>query len=259
MRLNRMKQKLAAGEAVIGTALSLTDPFTAEVMGNIGFDFLIVDTEHSPMSDGELQNVLIGLHPTESTIVVRVQWNDPVRVKRVLDVGAEGIIFPWINNGEECRRAVASTKYPPDGIRGIGPRRASRLYPEGGDYIPNANDNILVLVQIERIGAVDILDEILPTPGLDGVMIGPADLGASMGYTKDLGNPAVDDAIARVLAKCKEHGVPFGMFTGTLEKARQWTSQGGQIATVGGDVGFMESAARQAKSDIDALKSELGV
>jgi len=253
-----MKQKLAAGEAVIGTAIGIPDPFVAELMGDIGFDFLIIDTEHAPLSDGEVQNLLIALRPTESTLILRVQWNDPVRVKRLLDIGAEGIIFPWINSAAECRQAVAATKYPPEGIRGYGPRRAARIYPEAGDYADKANDNILVLGQIERIEAVERLDEILPTPGFDGVMIGPADLGISMGHLNDLAHPDIDAAIERVLAKCKQHGVPFGMFTGTLEKARQWTSRGGQIATVGGDAGFLEAAARQAKADIEALKASLG-
>ena len=126
MRPNRMKQSLREGRAVVGTALSLPDPFVAELMGMIGFDFVIIDMEHSPLTMSELQLMMIALLPTESTIIVRVEWNDVVKVKQILDVGAQGIIFPWISSREEAERAVATTKYPPQGIRGWGPRRAIR-------------------------------------------------------------------------------------------------------------------------------------
>jgi 2-keto-3-deoxy-L-rhamnonate aldolase RhmA len=180
-----------------------------------------------------------------------------VMIKQILDVGAEGVIVPWVNTPEEAKRAVSAARYPPTGIRGYGPRRASRLSASPAEYVRRANDEILVIGQIETRTAMENLDGILSTPGLDAIMIGPADLAASLGHVQDLMNPAVDEAIGRVLAKCKEHRVPFGMFTGTLERTRQWVSQGGLIATVGGDVPFLLAAAAQAKQDIDALKAEI--
>jgi 2-keto-3-deoxy-L-rhamnonate aldolase RhmA len=250
MRTNRMKAKLQAGEPVLGSTLSLAEPFVAEIMGAAGFDFLLIDTEHVPLSIHQLQNLLIGAHPTESTIIVRAQWNDPVVVKQILDVGAEGIIFPWINSRAECEAAVAATKYPPRGIRGFGPRRAHRLAGGMKEYARAADDQILVLAQIERIEAVERLDEILTTPGLDGVMVGPADLAISMGYLNDLENPAVEPVIRQILEGCRAHGVPFGMFTGTAEKARRWIHAGGQIATVGGDVTFIDQGIARTKQEI---------
>jgi len=253
-----MKQSLREGRAVVGTALSLPDPFAAELMGMIGFDFGIIDMEHSPLTMSELQTMMIALRPTESTIIVRVEWNDVVKVKQILDVGAQGIIFPWISSREEAERAVATTKYPPQGIRGWGPRRAIRLNADSSeDYALNANDNVLVLGQIERAQAVDRLDEILTVPGFDGVMIGPADLSWSTGNRPGAAPELVDSLIQRTLDKCKEHKVAFGMFTGTMELAQKWLSRGGQIATVGGDVGFLHDAAKQAKQAIEKLKSEL--
>jgi 2-keto-3-deoxy-L-rhamnonate aldolase RhmA len=258
MRENRMKRLLREGKAAVGSVISLPDLFVAEIMAGMGFDFLLIDTEHTPFTITELQNVLIALRPTDSTIIVRAAWNDLVMVKQILDVGAEGVIIPWVNTPAEAKRAVAAARYPPVGVRGYGPRRASRLIANPADYVRRANDEVLVIGQIETTTAIENLDGILTTPGLDAIMIGPADLAASLGHIQDLMNPAVDAAIGRVLAKCKEHRVPFGMFTGTLERARQWVSQGGQIATVGGDVPFLLAAATQGKKDIDALKAEFG-
>jgi 2-keto-3-deoxy-L-rhamnonate aldolase RhmA len=251
MRENRVKQKLAAGQPVIGSVISLPDPFVAELLAGAGVDFLLVETEHSPLTISELQTVLIGLHPTESTVIVRAAWNDMVMIKQILDVGAEGLIIPWVNTAEEARRAVAAAKYPPAGIRGCGPRRAARLSANREDYFARANEQTLVLGQIETIQAVDHLDEILATEGLDGIMVGPADLACSMGYLQDLANPAVDEMIAHILGKCQEHGVPFGMFTGTLERARKWIDRGGQIATVGGDVPYLLEGIARTRQALD--------
>lgn len=253
-----MKRKLRAGQAVLGPAMALPEPFIAERMGDANFDFVLIDMEHAPLSVYQLQNMLIALRPTESTILVRPQWNDVVSVKQVLDVGADGVIFPWINSRAECEAAVAAAKYPPEGVRGFGPRRASYLAGGVKEYAAAANDNVLVLIQIERIEAVERLDEILSTPGVDGIMIGPADLAASMGFVHDMENPAVDAAIQKVLDGCKKHGVPFGMFTGTAARARKWIERGGLIATVGGDGAYIDAGIKQSHADIAAIKRDCG-
>jgi 2-keto-3-deoxy-L-rhamnonate aldolase RhmA len=256
MRENRVKQLLKAGKPAIGSIVSLPDLFVAEVMAGVGFDFLLIDTEHAPVTISELQTLLIALRGTESTIIVRAAWNDVVMVKQILDVGAEGVIIPWVNTPEEARRAVAAARYPPVGVRGLGPRRAGRLSSSPAEYVRKANDEILLIGQIETTTAVENLDGILSTPGLDAIMVGPGDLAASMGHIHELNTPAVDAMIGRILQKCKEHHVPFGMFTGSLERARQWVSQGGLIATVGGDLTFVVNGAAEAKRQIDALKQE---
>ena len=253
MRVNRMKERLRAGEALIGSTVSLADPFVAEVMGAAGFDFLLIDLEHCPLTVHQLQTILIGVRPTESTLIVRAPWNDPVAVKQILDVGAEGVIFPWVSSRAECEAAVAATKYPPRGIRGFGPRRAFRLAGGLAEYARAADDQTMVLAQIERAEALHRLDEILTTPGLDGIMIGPADLAISMGHLNDLENPAIEAAIRHVLDRCRAHGVPFGMFTGTVEKARKWIGAGGQIATIGGDVPFIDAGIAATKREIAAI------
>lgn len=247
MRENTTKRKLREGRAVIGSVLSLPDPFVAEIMGQAEFDFLLIDMEHCPLSVDQLQTMLVGARPTPSTILVRAPWNDPVAVKQILDVGAEGIILPWINSREECEAAVAAAKYPPEGIRGFGPRRAQRLAGGIMAYAAGANDQVMVLAQIERVEAVERLDEILTTPGLDGIMVGPADLALSMGHRSDLDHPEVEAAIQRTLDACLRHQVPFGMFTGTFEKARKWIGRGGRIATIGGDLAFIDAGIALTK------------
>jgi len=255
MPQNRMKEKLRGGQAVIGSAVTLAEAFVSEMMGAAGFDFLLIDMEHVPLTVRDVQSILIAAGRTESTLVVRAPWNDPVAVKQILDVGAEGVIFPWINTRAECEAAVAAAKYPPAGIRGYGPRRAARR--DGAEaYRRSANDQVLVLAQIERIEAVGRLDEILPTPGLDGIMIGPADLALSMGHLNDMENPEVETAIRRTLEACLRHDVPFGIFSGTAEKARKWIGLGGQIATVGGDTSFIDAGIAQAKREIARILEE---
>ncbi len=253
MPVTRMREKLQAGEAVIGTVVSLPEPFVAEVMGAAGFDFLLIDMEHNPISDYQLQTILIGAGRTESALLVRAEWNDPVRVKRILDIGAEGVIFPWVNSRAECEAAVSATRYPPAGLRGCGPRRAARLHGGLTDYIRWAQENVLTLVQIERVETIDLLDDILTTPGLDGVMVGPADLAISMGHLYDMDNAEVDGAIERILAACQKHGVPFGMFTGSAARARKWVEKGCQIATIGGDVPFIDAGIASTRAEITAI------
>lgn len=250
MRENQVRRKLRDGQSVVGSVISLPEPFVAEVMGAAGFDFILIDTEHSPLSVHQLQTILIALRSSSSTIIVRSPWNDPVMVKQILDVGAEGVIFPWVSSRSECEAAVSAAKYPPQGLRGWGPRRAGRLDGSFQEYARQANDQVLVLAQIERAEAVEKLDEILTTPGLDGIMVGPADLAWSMGYGHDLENEAVQDTIQRILDGCLRNGVPFGMFTGTAEKARKWIGRGGRIATVGGDMPFIDAGIAQAKQQI---------
>src|SRR4051794_804701 len=121
MRENKIKRMLKEGKTVVGSYIQSADPFTCEMIGTAGFDYILVDTEHSPIDVPQLLNIFIALRGTESSVIVRAIWNDMVNIKRILDVGADGIIVPWVNTAEECRRAVAACKYPPDGLRGFGP------------------------------------------------------------------------------------------------------------------------------------------
>jgi 2-keto-3-deoxy-L-rhamnonate aldolase RhmA len=253
MRENFVKRQLRAGKTVIGTSLSIPDPFVAEIIGTAGFDFVIVDTEHSPISPAQLQVVLMALHPSESTVLVRAVANDPAVIKQILDIGAEGVIVPDVSNGEECARAVRSMRYAPEGSRGFGPRRAARLSTSRTEYLQRSNTEVAALVMVESEEALDHLDDILTTPGLDGVIVGPADLATSMGYLLDQGNEAVGRAIDVISEACLRHGVPFGSYTVTPETTGKWMARGAQIATMGSDVSFIDAGIARAKANIADL------
>lgn len=258
MRENRMKRMLKEGRPVVGYSLSIVDPFVAEAVGRFNFDFVLIDTQHSPISNDRLQELLIALYPTESSIVARAAWNDPVRLNHLLDMGVEGVVVPWVNTAQQARAAVDAIKYPPMGHRSWGPRRAGTLY--GGDaeqYAAQANDNTLFLPQIETFQAVENLDSILSVEGVDGIMIGPNDLAFSMGFVQDRWNPKVEATVQRVLEGCKAHGKAFGMFTPSLEDAKLWIRRGGLIAMGPRDMGLLAEGAARAKREIEALKKEV--
>jgi 4-hydroxy-2-oxoheptanedioate aldolase len=259
MRENRMKRMIKEGKPVVGIGLSTTDIFIAEVVGRMNFDFILIDFQHAARTLEQFQNVLIALRPTESTIIARAPWNDFVWVNHLLDIGAEGIILPWVNTAEQARKGADALKYPPVGHRSWGPRRAGALYASNMDeYAREANDNVLFLPQIETAEAVKNLDSILSVDAVDGIMIGPADLGFSLGFVEKRENPTVEATIQKVLDGCKAKGKAFGMFTPSLESAKMWIRRGGLIATGVGDVGLIMEGAGRALKEIEALKKEVG-
>ena len=256
---NKTKRKLREGKAVVGSSVGVDDPFTLETMGKAGFDFVLIDTQHSPVGPETLFRMIKGLSPTESDIIVRVLWNDVPLINQVLDLGADGVIIPLVNSKAEAERAVSGAKYPPDGVRSWGPRNTEK-YGGPTEYGGGrANQEILVLPQIETVEAVNNLDEILEVTGVDGIMIGPADLTLSIGnppiYPPEL--PETEEMIGRVLSKCLEHKVPFGQFTSTFEVTEKWLSRGGQIAIVGSDGAFVQQGAQRTASGIKEMLSRI--
>ena len=207
-RPRALKRRLREGHAVIGGWLSLTDPVAAEILGHVGFDFLMIDTEHSPWDLGPLQTALMALNGTSTVPIVRVAWNDHVRIKQVLDMGAEGILAPMVHTVAECRALVSACRYPPQGTRGYGPRRASNYYRDPDAYVAVANDSIFVMPQIENVAAIDVLDEYLAVPGIDALCLGPNDLSGSVGLLRQTSHPEVRSAIDRILEAAAARGVP---------------------------------------------------
>ncbi len=252
---NKTKQKLSEGKAVVGTIVGLDNILTTGIMGRSGFDFMLIDTQHAAIESEGLRRIIAGL-ATEVEIIVRVRWNDTPLINHALDMGADGVIIPLTNTAQDVERAVAAAKYPPIGIRSWGPRVTER-YGGNEKYSAVANDETMVLPQIETAKAVDNIDEILKVKGIDGIMIGPADLGLSVGYLPHEGRAQVDEMIGHILAKCKEHGVPWGMFTSTFDRAEQWLTKGGQIATVGSDISFLTDGLAQAVGEVKALLSRI--
>ena len=240
---NAFKHALKAGRAQIGLWSSLSSNYSVEVTAGAGFDWLLLDMEHSPNDLESLLAQLQAAAPYATHPVVRVPWNDMVTMKRVLDVGAQSLLVPYVSSAEEARAAVAHTRYPPAGVRGVaGTTRATR-FGRIKDYAKRAHDELCVLVQVETQAALDSIEAICAVDGVDGVFIGPADLHASLGYPGEIANakvkPLIDDAIRRI----REAGKAPGILTPNEDDARHWLECGALFVAVGADVGILARGA----------------
>ena len=247
---NLLKEKLQKGQFVIGTFVGLGHPDVTERLSRLGFDFLILDGEHAPLGLETMQQMMQAMNGSNCTPLVRPQWNDMVIIKRVLDIGAHGVLVPWVNTKEEAEYAVRACKYPPEGLRGCGPRRAALFDP---DYIKTANDEILIVVQIETRKAVSNIDDILSVKGIDACYVGPNDLSLSFGsYPPQFGNaqyerthPQYIEAFDKVVAAAKKWGKPAGMWTSA--ETIQWAIEKGfTLNTVGSADVFLLQGAKMA-------------
>jgi 2-keto-3-deoxy-L-rhamnonate aldolase RhmA len=248
VRENRTKALMAAGQPALGVSLTIPDAFVAEMVGAAGFDFVFIDTEHSPITIDQLQIMLIALRSSPSTTLVRPVANDPALIKQILDLGAEGVVVPEVHDVASAAAAVEATRYPPSGLRGFGPRRAARL--DGGrpNYLRHADQQIAAFVMIEHSEAVDDIDAILQIPGLDGIMVGPADLAVGMGHLLELDHAAPAAAIERVFDACQQHSFPFGIFAAAEQSARTWVGRGALFATIGSDVQFVDQGLTRCRA-----------
>jgi 2-keto-3-deoxy-L-rhamnonate aldolase RhmA len=196
-----LKQKWKRGDPSPGMWIRLTDPVVAEIVDMLGLDWVAIDSEHVAYDLQTLQILVMLLSNTPT--LIRVPGNDPIHIKRILDLGAAGVIVPHVYSAEEARRAIAATKYPPVGVRGTGPRRPGRYGDLEGEYLASANDVTIAAIMVETVGAVEAIDEIVMIPGLDAIMIGAVDLSASMGLLPHFDDPRVTTAIDRVIASAE--------------------------------------------------------
>ena len=209
---NRLKHRLAAGETLHGCWLGMADPYAAEMAARCGFDWLLIDGEHAPNDLRSTLAQLAVIEPSPSLPIVRLRDDDPARIKQMLDAGAQSLLIPMIDSAAQAEACVRATRYPPEGIRGVGSSlaRASR-FSAIPDYLATANDEICLILQIESRAGLAALDEILALEGVDCVFIGPADLAADMGHLGNAGHPevhaAIMDAIRRIGASGKAAGV----------------------------------------------------
>jgi 4-hydroxy-2-oxoheptanedioate aldolase len=240
---NAFKHALAAGRLQIGLWSSLASNIAAEIVSDSGFDWILLDTEHSPNEIPGLLSQLQAVGRGTATPIVRPAWNDAVLVKRVLDIGAQAVLLPYVQNAEEARRAVAATRYPPQGIRGVAAAARASRYGRVTDYLKQANDEICVLVQVETRTALDQLEAIAKVEGVDGVFIGPSDLAASLGHIGNPQHPEVQKAIEDAGKRLKAIGKPPGILTGNEEEARRYIGWGYLFVAVGADVGLLARSA----------------
>jgi 2-keto-3-deoxy-L-rhamnonate aldolase RhmA len=231
----------------------------AEAIGCAGFDWGVVDMEHAPLDMMNVLQLLQALGNTKTVGVVRVPWNDAVMVKRVLDAGATTVLFPFVQNADEARRAVAATRYPPAGLRGMsGMSRASKFGTVPG-YLKLADTTMGVMVQLETPQALAQLEAIAGVDGVDAVFVGPADLSASMGHVGQFTHPAVMQAMADAARRCKALGKPIGTIGATPEVVTQYRAMGYDYLAVSSDMGLLMSGALAAVKALRGLSDEAHV
>lgn len=241
MRTNTVKGKWAKGEVTYGGWLSVPSSFSAEVMAHQGFDWLCIDMQHGVVDYQVAVTMLQAIGSTETIPIVRVPWNEPGIIGKMLDAGAMGVIIPMVNSVEEARAAVAACRYYPDGARSYGPTRAA--YYAGADYFANANREIACIPMIETKQAVDRLDDILGVPGIDAVYVGPADLSITLGLPPGMNNGgAFEEARVLIAKKCAEHGVTPGIHANAGLAAKH-AEAGYRMITISGDAVALAAGA----------------
>jgi len=242
--VNGFKQGLYAGQQQLGLWCSIPSPLTTEAVAASGFDWLLIDMEHAaidlPQVLAQLQaaGAAGGAHP-----VVRVPWNDPVALKRVLDAGAESVLIPMVQSAEEARAAVAATRYPPRGIRGFAGNTRATRFGRFADYFERQEQECCVLVQVETVEALARLEEIAGVEGVDGVFIGPGDLSASMGLLNQTRHPKVADTIEDAIRRIRAAGNRPGILANDEALARRYMAAGAAFTAVGIDIMLLVRAA----------------
>ncbi|WP_372012615.1 HpcH/HpaI aldolase/citrate lyase family protein [Tistrella mobilis] len=247
---NDFKRRLAAGEVLNGFWLSLASPVASEALSLAGFDWLLFDGEHSPVDVAGVQPLLQAAATGTASAVVRPAWNDKVLIKRLLDIGAQTLLVPFVQSAEEAAAAVLASRYPPHGVRGVaGATRASR-YGQTEDYFAVANREICVLVQVETGEALGRLEEIAAVDGVDGVFIGPSDLAASMGHLGKPGHPEVQAALKDAAARIAATGKAPGILATNAADARRYVDWGYRFVAAGVDIGVLMAGAKAMLAEV---------
>jgi 2-dehydro-3-deoxyglucarate aldolase len=237
------RERLKRGDILLGTMVTLASAASAEVLASAGFDWLFIDAEHGPLETGELTEILQAVgHKT--ACIVRVPEPAELPIKRVLDLGADGIIVPQVNTAEQAANVVRWARYPPEGARGVGLARAHGYGTRFREYLRSANDEIAVVVQAEHATAVANIDAIVRVPGIDGVLLGPYDLSASLGKMGAIDDPVVIAAIGRVTEACRAAGLPLGYFGVTASAVRPYLARGYTLIVAGVDTFYLANGAQ---------------
>jgi 2-keto-3-deoxy-L-rhamnonate aldolase RhmA len=227
--------------------MGLGSPSVAGLLAYAGFEWLVIETEHNAMGMAEIERCIAAIEPTETVPIVRVPSTDPIFIQRVLDIGARGIVVPRIENAEQARAVVAATRYPPEGIRGFGPLRASQFNHNITEYFETINENILVVFIIETKEAIENLEEIASVPGVDGFFMGQCDLCLSLDLHPMKYNeyPEIAEAIAKTLRIGKHHGIATGMNSFSPESLKRHLEEGHTILAYGPEYVLLSQAAKE--------------
>jgi len=249
--MNDFRARVRRRDTLIGPLVTLGSPEVAEIFALVGFDWLWIDLEHTPLALERVQQ-LIQAVAGRAGCVIRVPWNDAVLIKRALDVGCDGIIVPQVRSAEEARQAVAAAKYPPAGVRSVGIARAQQYGMSLQQYVTAANERVAVILQIEHVDAVPNIGDILAVSDVDAVIIGPYDLSASMGRPGQISHPDVAAMVVNLADACNQRGVAWGAFAPDAEAAKSYIGRGATIVTVGTDTMHLWRASRAALRELRA-------
>lgn len=242
---NRFKQALAAGERQVGLWSGLASPIAAEILAGAGFDWIVIDGEHGPNDITTLLPQLQAMRGSTAEPVFRVPWNDMVILKRAMDVGARTLLIPFVQDAEEAKRAVAATRYPPLGIRGVSVTPRANDYGRVQNYHKNAHLDTCVLLQVETRTALKEIEAIAAIDGVDGIFIGPSDLAADFGHLGNPKQPEVQAAMKDAATRIRATGKAAGMLTGNLDDVEGLFAMGYNFTAVGSDVGLLARTAEQ--------------
>lgn len=250
--VNRFKRALQKGQKQIGLWSHLCSPISTEILAHCGYDWLLLDMEHSPNDLGEILSQLQAMNGGSATPIVRPPWNDMVTFKRLLDIGVQTLLVPYVQTAEEARNAVSYTRYPPHGVRGFaGAPRASH-YGRVPGYAHHNHEELCVLVQVETLQGLENLEAIANVDGIDGVFIGPGDLSAAMGHLANPKHPEVLRTIDEAIARIRACGKAAGILTGDETLARHYIEQGGLFVAVGADQNLLRDSATALRQRITA-------
>ncbi len=249
MLASKIKDKLNNGEVSIGSWMSMAHISIAEILSSAGYDWVVIETEHTAIDVSEVFPLIVAIEGRGVIPLVRLAWNDPIQAKAVMDSGASGILVPMINTKKDAELAVKSVKYPPLGERGVGLARAQGYGQKFDEYIRFANEDSLLMIQIEHVEAVKNIDEILSVPGIDGIFIGPYDLSMSMGIPGQLSHPDIIAAQNTVLKATRDHGLVAGIHLVHPDTAYKDINNciqlGYQFIALGTDILFLGDSCRQ--------------
>ena len=254
LKTNTFKKAIAAGQNQVGVWNSLCSNISADALASSGYDWALLDMEHSPNDFRTVLSQLQAYENGSTAAIVRPVWNDPVIVKSLLDMGAQSLLFPMVQNADEARKAVAATRYPPDGMRGVSASQRGNRYGRVKDYLHKAHEEICVLVQIETLEALDNIPEIAAVDGIDGIFFGPADLAADMGILGQLASEELWAMIAKGVEAGRAAGVPAGTLVGTPQKALEVLDGGMTYVACSSDLNLLVGAA---DAQLAAIRSEL--
>lgn len=241
---NLVRQKLYAGEASLGTFVTIGSPDIVDILKHLGLDWFIFDTEHSYMSTDTVKTMMQALGDGKASPMVRIGQIDQYLVKRALDIGGEGLLVPLVNSPEEAEKLIKFAMYPPKGVRGAGPGRASRYGMNFAEYLRTANEELLIAVQIETKEALANSREILGTNRVDVGFVGPTDLTLALGLWDDRSNPKVIEAMEQVVKVCNDLGKIPGTMATSVEEARKFLKLGFKFLSLASDARFLLSGAR---------------